>query len=37
MVLFVNDENLFPDKIHPDAEGAGKMAEIIANIIRKNN
>jgi lysophospholipase L1-like esterase len=30
---FVDNENLFPDKIHPDAEGARQMAEIIANAI----
>lgn len=33
---FVNDASLFPDKIHPNKEGAKKMAEIIFELIKNN-
>jgi alpha-L-fucosidase 2 len=31
-----NDQFLFPDQIHPNEEGAKKIAEIIASYIKKN-
>lgn len=30
---FINDEAMFPDKIHPNADGAGKMAKIIKEAL----